>query len=85
MLKKIEPEKKKYTFSDGQEVILYAPTLLQVQNSEEKNNDIDKMVSLLVDMSRGEMDVEFIKSLPSSEFTALGEEINILISPSPKN
>lgn len=40
-------------------MILNAPTLAQVKKAGKKTDDLDKIVSALVDMSNGEMDEAF--------------------------
>lgn len=84
-LQKIKCESKTYTFCDGQEVELFAPTLAQVSASESKKSDTEKLVSLLIDMSKGEMDKEFINSLPMSEISGLSAVVSELVGASPKN
>ncbi|MSN96347.1 hypothetical protein F1B92_03935 [Campylobacter sp. FMV-PI01] len=85
MLKKIEPEFKEFIFSDGQSVVLKAPTLAQVQKAENSKNDVEKLVSLLIDMSDGEMDKEFINSLPVAEIGKISEVVAQLTGFSEKN
>lgn len=73
-LKKIELPKKEFTFSDGQTVELKAPTLAQLQNVQKQTKDeIEQAKLLLMEMSDGEMDKEFLGSLPLSEWSALAK------------
>ncbi|CUU72342.1 hypothetical protein [Campylobacter hyointestinalis] len=85
MLKKIEPAKITFKFSDDQEVVLFAPTLAQLRASEKSKDETERLVSLLVDMSRGEMDREFINSLPVAEVTAISTAISELVGVETKN
>ena len=67
-LKKIELPKTEFTFSDGQTVELKAPTLDILQNAQKKAKDeIEQAKLMLIEMSDGEMDKEFLGSLPMSE------------------
>ncbi|MGG7049056.1 MULTISPECIES: hypothetical protein [unclassified Campylobacter] len=75
MLQRIEKQKETYKFSDGQEVVLYAPTLGQIRNSEKSKDDMEKLIKLLVDMSKGEMDEAFLNDLPISELSGLSEVV----------
>ncbi|MBR6611952.1 MAG: hypothetical protein IKK93_06870 [Campylobacter sp.] len=75
MLQKIEVEKINHKFSDGQEVTLFAPTLGNIRASEKQSDDMSKLVFLLIEMSRGEMNEEFINSLPMSEVTELSNKV----------
>ncbi|WP_033915516.1 hypothetical protein [Campylobacter sputorum] len=84
-LKKIEPTHLTHAFSDGQEVELFAPTLAQVKSAENSKNDTDRVISLLIDMSRGEMDKDFITSLPMNEMLSLSEKLTQLSTPQTKN
>lgn len=85
MLKKIELEKIEHIFSDGQKVILNAPTLAQVRKANNKNDDFDKLTSILVDMSNGAMDEVFINALPISEVTKLNQVVAKFITFDEKN
>ncbi|MCR8698848.1 hypothetical protein CUREO4125_00385 [Campylobacter ureolyticus] len=85
MLKKIELEKIEHVFSDGQRVILNAPTLAQVKKANKKTDDFDKLVSALVDMSNGEMDEAFLNSLPMSEISKLNKIVENFIKFDEKN
>ncbi|QCD44471.1 hypothetical protein [Campylobacter mucosalis] len=70
-LKKLERTKEIYTFSDGQEVLLTAPSLGQIRNAQNAKNETEQLIKLLVDMSNGEMDEAFINSLPIDEVNKL--------------
>lgn len=85
MLKKIEPSHLTHIFTDGQEVELYAPTLAQIRKAEKSKDDTAKIISLLIDMSRGEMDEDFINALPMSEMTELSQKVSILAGVEIKN
>jgi hypothetical protein len=74
-LSKIEKQKEIYKFSDGQEVTLYAPTLGQIRASERSKDDTEKLINLLIDMSKGEMDETFLNDLPISELSGLSEVV----------
>lgn len=76
-LKKIELPKQTFTFSDGQTVELKAPTLAQMQNVQKQTKDEVKQAKLLlIEMSDGEMDKEFLGSLPISEWGNLAKNIS---------
>lgn len=77
MLKPFEKEIKTFTFRDGQEVVLKEPTLLQIQSakSKAKNDEIALAKALLVDISDGEINNEFLDSLPVGEFNRLSKEV----------
>ncbi|QKG29208.1 hypothetical protein [Campylobacter sp. RM16187] len=77
-LKKIELPKQTFIFSDGQTVELKAPTLAQIQNAEKrcKGDDIERAKLLLIDMSDGELDSEFLLSLPVGEWVELAKNIS---------
>lgn len=85
MLKKIEPSHLTHKFTDGQAVELYAPTLAQIRKAEKEKDDTAKIISLLIDMSRGEMDIDFINALPMAEMTKLSEKVSLLAGVSVKN
>ncbi|ALV24543.1 hypothetical protein CIG2463D_0970 [Campylobacter iguaniorum] len=85
MLKKIEPTHLTHIFCDGQEVELYAPTLAQIRASEKAKDETAKLVSLLIDMSKGEMNEEFINALPMAEVTAISAKITELVGVETKN
>ncbi len=74
-LTRVEKQKEIYKFSDGQEVALYAPTLGQIRASEQSKDDMGKLISLLRDMSKGEMDEAFLNDLPISEIAGLSEVV----------
>lgn len=77
-LQKIELPKEEFTFSDGQKVYLKAPTLLQIQSATKnaKGDEIEQAKNLLVDMSDGELNKEFLNSLPISEWVELSKTIS---------
>lgn len=85
MLKKIELEKIEFEFCDGQKVILNAPTLAQVKKADNRANNFDKIASVLVDMSNGEMDEAFLNSLPMSEISKLNKIVENFIKFDEKN
>ncbi|QQF52829.1 hypothetical protein HHI31_08340 [Campylobacter fetus subsp. venerealis] len=85
MLKKIEPAKITFKFSDDQEVVLYAPTLAQIRASEKAKDETERLISLLIDMSRGEMDKDFINSLPVAEVAMISAAISELVGIETKN
>lgn len=85
-LKKIELPTKRFKFSDGQEVELRSPTLAQIQNAQKSNkDDIEQAKMLLVEMSDGELDQEFLNSLPAAEWVKLSECVSSFMSVSVKN
>ncbi|MDL0089955.1 hypothetical protein [Campylobacter gastrosuis] len=77
-LKKLERTKELYTFKDGQEVYLTAPSLGQIRNAQNAKNETEQLIKLLVDMSNGEMDEAFINSLPLDEVARLSEVVTRL-------
>lgn len=64
MLKSFDKETKTFTFRDGQEVLLKEPTLLQIQSAraKAKDDEIALAKALLIDMSDGELNNEFLDS-----------------------
>lgn len=77
-LQKIELPKNEFIFSDGQSVILKAPTLLQIQSATKnaKGDEIEQAKNLLVDMSDGELSKEFLNALPINEWVELSKMIS---------
>ncbi|AQW81273.1 hypothetical protein CPIN17260_0977 [Campylobacter pinnipediorum subsp. pinnipediorum] len=85
-LKKIELPQKEYTFSDGQTVILKSPTLAQMQNIQKRtSDDIEQIKLMLIEMSDGELDKEFLGSLPINEWANLAKNISEFIGIDIKN
>ncbi|WP_343353254.1 phage tail assembly protein [Helicobacter mastomyrinus] len=78
MLKSFDKEIRTFTFRDGQEVLLKEPTLLQIQSarSKAKDDEIALAKALLIDMSDGEINNEFLDSLPVKEFNRLSNEVS---------
>lgn len=86
MLQPFDKESKTFTFRDGQEVILKEPTLLQIQAARAKaKDDIALAKALLIDMSEGELNEEFLNTLPAREFKRLSEEVNAFIGIEPQD
>ncbi|MCE3037524.1 phage tail assembly protein [Helicobacter sp. faydin-H20] len=75
MLKNFEKESMIFKFRDGQEVLLKEPTLLQLQASNHKKDEISQVKHLLLDMSDGELTEEFLNHLPLSEWKRLAEVV----------
>lgn len=73
MLEKIELQRTKFTFRNGESVYLNEPTLAMYQKANLKSNELEQAKSLLIDMSDGELSESFLNSLPVSEFTALAK------------
>nr|DAX78163.1 MAG TPA: tail assembly chaperone protein [Caudoviricetes sp.] len=85
-LKKIELPKTEFTFSDGQTVELKAPTLDILQNAQKKAKDeIEQAKLMLIEMSDGEMDKEFLGSLPMSEWSELSKAVSAFMGIDVKN
>ncbi len=85
-LKKIELPKTEFTFSDGQTVELKAPTLDILQNAQKKSKDeIEQAKLMLIEMSDGEMDKEFLGSLPMSEWSELSKAVSAFMGIDVKN
>lgn len=85
-LKKIEIPKTEFTFSDGQTVELKAPTLDILQNAQKKAKDeIEQAKLMLIEMSDGEMDKEFLGSLPMSEWSELSKAVSAFMGIDVKN
>ena len=85
-LKKIEIPKTEFTFSDGQTVELKAPTLDILQNAQKKAKDeIEQDKLMLIEMSDGEMDKEFLGSLPMSEWSELSKAVSAFMGIDVKN
>jgi len=86
-LQKIELPKEKFTFSDGQEVYLKPPTLLQIQSATKnaKGDEIEQAKNLLVDMSEGELNKEFLNALPIGEWMELSKMISGFMGVDVKN
>ena len=85
-LRKIEIPKTEFTFSDGQTVELKAPTLDILQNAQKKAKDeIEQAKLMLIEMSDGEMDKEFLGSLPMSEWSELSKAVSALMGIDVKN
>ncbi|WP_454991279.1 hypothetical protein [Campylobacter rectus] len=85
-LRKIEIPKTEFTFSDGQTVELKAPTLDILQNAQKKAKDeIEQAKLMLVEMSDGEMDKEFLGSLPMSEWSELSKAVSAFMGIDVKN
>ena len=85
-LRKIEIPKTEFTFSDGQTVELKAPTLDILQNTQKKAKDeIEQAKLMLIEMSDGEMDKEFLESLPMSEWSELSKAVSAFMGIDVKN
>ena len=85
-LKKIEIPKTEFTFSDGQTVEIKAPTLDILQNAQKKAKDeIEQAKLMLIEMSDGEMDKEFLGSLPMSEWSELSKAVSAFMGIDVKN
>lgn len=85
-LKKIELPKTEFTFSDGQTVELKAPTLDILQNAQKKSKDeIEQAKLMLIEMSDGEMDKEFLNSLPMNEWSVLSKRVSAFMGIDVKN
>ena len=85
-LKKIELPKTEFTFSDGQTVELKAPTLDILQNAQKKAKDeIEQAKLMLIEMSDGEMDKEFLNSLPMNEWSVLSKRVSSFMGIDVKN
>lgn len=85
-LKKIELPKRTFTFSGGQEVELRAPTLAQLQNVQKSSKDeIEQAKMLLIEMSDGELDKEFLNALPIGEWSELSKNISSFLGIDIKN
>ena len=85
-LRKIEMPKTEFTFSDGQTVELKAPTLDILQNAQKKAKDeIEQAKLMLIEMSDGEMDKEFLGSLPMSEWSELSKAVSAFMGIDVKN
>ncbi|MBC2883202.1 MULTISPECIES: hypothetical protein [Campylobacter] len=85
-LRKIEIPKTEFTFSDGQTVELKAPTLDILQNAQKKAKDeIEQAKLMLIEMSDGEMDKEFLGSLPMSEWSELSKAVSAFMGIDVKN
>ena len=85
-LRKIEIPKTEFTFSDGQTVGLKAPTLDILQNAQKKAKDeIEQAKLMLIEMSDGEMDKEFLGSLPMSEWSELSKAVSAFMGIDVKN
>nr|DAP45041.1 MAG TPA: tail assembly chaperone protein [Caudoviricetes sp.] len=85
-LRKIEIPKTEFTFSDGQTVELKAPTLDILQNAQKKAKDeIEQVKLMLIEMSDGEMDKEFLGSLPMSEWSELSKAVSAFMGIDVKN
>ena len=85
-LRKIEIPKTEFTFSDGQTVELKAPTLDILQNAQKKSKDeIEQAKLMLIEMSDGEMDKEFLGSLPMSEWSELSKAVSAFMGIDVKN
>ena len=80
-LKKIEIPKTEFTFSDGQTVELKAPTLALIQSVQNKTKD----EIMLIEMSDGEMDKEFLNSLPMNEWGELSKRVSSFMGIDVKN
>lgn len=85
-LKAFEKEKMEFIFRDGQVVTLQEPTLLQLKSARAKSKDeIEQAKSLLIDMSMGEIDADFLESLPIAEFNRLAKVVTDFIGLDEKN
>ena len=85
-LRKIEIPKTEFTFSDGQTVELKAPTLDILQNAQKQAKDeIEQAKLMLIEMSDGEMDKEFLGSLPMSEWSELSKAVSAFMGIDVKN
>ena len=85
-LRKIEIPKTEFTFSDGQTVELKAPTLALIQSVQNKTKDeIEQAKLMLIEMSDGEMDKEFLNSLPMNEWSELSKRVSAFMGIDVKN
>ena len=85
-LRKIEIPKTEFTFSDGQTVELKAPTLTLIQSVRNKTKDeIEQAKLMLIEMSDGEMDKEFLNSLPMNEWSELSKRVSSFMGIDVKN
>ena len=85
-LRKIEIPRTEFVFGDGQTVELKAPTLDILQNAQKKAKDeIEQAKLMLIEMSDGEMDKEFLGSLPMSEWSELSKAVSAFMGIDVKN
>lgn len=84
-MQKIQRNSTIFKFRDGQEVVLYEPTLAMLEKSELMTKDMDKVKTLLIDISNGELDIDFLNSLPALEFERLSQHVAPLLQTSAKN
>ena len=82
-LKKIEIPRTEFVFSDGQTVELKAPTLALIQSKTK--DEIEQAKLMLIEMSDGEMDKEFLNSLPMNEWSELSKRVSAFMGINVKN
>lgn len=67
-------ETKTFKFTDGREITLKEPTILQLESAQKKAKDeLGIAKNLLIDMSDGELTLEGINALSVREFKRLSE------------
>lgn len=85
-LRKIEIPRTEFVFGDGQTVELKAPTLALIQSIQNKTKDeIEQAKLMLIEMSDGEMDKEFLNSLPMNEWSVLSKRVSAFMGIDVKN
>ncbi|MGP1484907.1 MAG: hypothetical protein ACTTJC_02210 [Campylobacter sp.] len=86
-LTKIALPQREFTFSDGQSVFLKSPTLLQIQNAQKQSrgDEVEQVKILLVEMSDGELNKDFLNSLPIGEWGELAKAVGDFMGIDVKN